>query len=61
MKREVLDFIPEDEVFLATDLMNLLIDKNRKVYSFHHRGYWLDIGKHDDFRKAQEDVRLLKL
>jgi dTDP-glucose pyrophosphorylase len=61
IKRETLNYIPDNDVFSATDLMNFLIENKHKVHSFHHRGYWLDIGKHDDFRKAQEDVKLLKL
>ena len=23
-------------------------------------GYWLDIGKHDDFEKAQQDIKQIK-
>jgi NDP-sugar pyrophosphorylase family protein len=61
MKRELLKLIPENEVFSAIDMMQLLMDKNYNVRSFYHNGYWLDIGKHEDFKKAQEDVKQLKL
>ena len=61
MKREILDLIPANEVFSATDMMELLIEKGYKVRSYYHTGYWLDIGKHEDFKKAQEDIKQLKL
>lgn len=60
MKREMLQFIPKNEVFSATDFMSKLIGQKKCVRSYPHYGYWLDIGKHDDFKKAQEDVKLLK-
>ena len=58
MKREILDFIPKNADFSATDLMNKLIEKGLKVRAYPHHGYWLDIGKHDDFQRAQQDVKL---
>lgn len=60
MKKEVLDFIPKDEFFNATDLIELLISKNKKVISHAMSGYWLDVGKHEDYEKAQIDIKQLK-
>ncbi|MDO6595884.1 nucleotidyltransferase family protein [Oceanihabitans sp. 2_MG-2023] len=60
MKKEVLDLIPKNAFFNATDLMEALIDKNFKVHSYPLRGYWLDIGKHEDFKQAQEDIQHIK-
>lgn len=60
MKRKMLDYIPEDMFFNATDLMEILIANNHKVNSYPLRGYWLDIGKHEDFKKAQEDIKHIK-
>jgi len=57
MKKEVKDLIPNNEHFNATDLMELLINKGLKVHSYPLRGYWLDIGKPEDFKKAQEDIK----
>jgi dTDP-glucose pyrophosphorylase len=57
MKKEVLDFIPKDTLFNATDLMENLIKKEFKVFSFPFSGYWLDIGKHEDYDKAQIDIK----
>lgn len=60
IKREMLKFIPENAFFDAPDLMQVLIDKNLKVISFPFSGYWLDVGKHEDFEKAHIDVKNIK-
>ena len=44
----------------ATDLIEELLKKNKKVISFSFSGYWLDVGKHDDFEKAQIDLKNIK-
>jgi dTDP-glucose pyrophosphorylase len=61
MKKEVIQFIPKNLPFNATDLMEKLIETGREVVSFPHTGYWLDIGKHEDYIKAQEDIKHLYL
>jgi dTDP-glucose pyrophosphorylase len=60
MKRECLDLIPKNAFFNATDLMEMLISKGEKVASYPLHGYWLDVGKHEDFKKAQEDIKYIK-
>tara|TARA_B110000211_G_scaffold132543_1_gene152034 strand:- start:2429 stop:3475 length:1047 start_codon:yes stop_codon:yes gene_type:complete len=60
MKRSVLEYIPKDEHFDATDLMKRLIEENKKVVSYPLVDYWLDIGKHEDFEKAQNDIYTIK-
>lgn len=60
MKKEVLKFIPKDTFFNATDLMGKLIENNLKVISSPFSGYWLDVGKHEDFEKAQQDIKHIK-
>ena len=60
MKREVVAEIPKNTFYNATDLMENLIAQGKKVVSFPLISYWLDIGKHDDFKKAQEDVKQIK-
>jgi dTDP-glucose pyrophosphorylase len=60
MKREVINEIPPDTFFDTTDLMEKLIQKDKKVFSYPLSGYWLDIGKPDDYKKAQEDIKTIK-
>ncbi len=61
MKREVAEMVPKNSFYNATDLMEELIKQGKKVVQYPILGYWLDIGKHEDFTKAQEDVKHLKL
>jgi dTDP-glucose pyrophosphorylase len=60
MKKEVINEIPFNKQYNATDLLDYLIKNNFNVRSFPLRGYWLDIGKHDDYNKAQEDINYIK-
>jgi len=60
MKREICDKVPKNSFFDATDLLSLLIREKYKVVSFPLRGYWMDIGKHEDYKKAQEDFSYIK-
>ena len=60
MKRSVLEYIPKGQHFNATDLMEKLIQENKKVVSYPLVGYWLDVGKHEDFEKAQNDINTIK-
>lgn len=61
MKKDVIDFIPPNQPFDAPDLMEKLIQHGKKVVAYPLMGYWLDIGKHEDFQKAQNDIHQVKL
>lgn len=58
-KKEMLSFIPKGQFFNATDLIQQLLDAKKKVMNHPITGYWLDIGKHDDYAQAQRDVEHL--
>ena len=60
MKKEMVKYIPKETFFDAPDLMQELINKNLKVISYPFSGYWLDVGKHEDFEKAHIDVKNIK-
>lgn len=55
-KKEHLPHIPINTNFNATDLMEVLFSNNMKVLHYPILGYWLDIGKPQDFEKAQKDI-----
>jgi len=61
ISKKLLAMIPEDSYFDITDLMDKVIEMDNKLITYPINGYWLDIGKHDDFKKAQEDIKHLKL
>lgn len=59
MKRNVLNLIPKETYYNATDLIRELIDHNYKVVTCPIIGYWVDIGRHEDYQKVQEFVKHL--
>ena len=61
IKKKLLNMIPEGEFYDITDLMEKVIEMNYKLITYPINGYWLDIGKHEDFKKAQEDIKHIKL
>lgn len=61
VKRELLNRIPRNSFYNATDLMEQLIQDGDKLISYPIRQYWLDIGKPEDFEKAQLDIKHLDL
>lgn len=61
LKKSLLAMIPEDEFFDITDLMEKVLRMDKKIITYPINGYWLDIGRHEDYTKAQEDIKHLKL
>jgi NDP-sugar pyrophosphorylase family protein len=59
-KREILNHIPADIAYGFDKLMIDLLSKQRKVLIHKHMGYWLDIGRPDDYMKAIDDLEILK-
>lgn len=60
LRREVLDRIPEGVPYDATDLITDLVSAGKRVIRFPITGYWIDIGKPEDYRKAEELVKHLR-
>lgn len=56
----VIDYIPRDQRFDLPDLVRTLIDRKEPVIGYKHGGYWLDIGRPDDYRRAQEDFPAMR-
>lgn len=61
IKRELLKLIPVGEFFNATDFMEMLISNGYKVVRFPLNGTWIDIGNPQEYQKAQEIVKHMKL
>lgn len=61
IKKKLLEMIPKNEFYDITDLMEKVIEMDHKLITYPINGYWLDIGKHDDFKKAQEDIKHIRL
>ena len=60
LKKAVVDYIPENMHFNATDLMETLYTKGKRVVHYPIVDYWLDIGKPHDFEKAKQDIEHIR-
>lgn len=56
LEPEVLDYIPAGEKMDFPELMKTLISDGKKINGFIHEGYWLDIGRPEDYDKANQDI-----
>jgi len=61
VKSSLIKEIPNNEFFHMTHLMEVLQKNNQKIIHTPIIGYWIDIGNMEDYRKAQEIARHLKL
>lgn len=62
MKYALKRHINKGDFYNATDLMDkLILDSGTDLVHYPLLSYWLDIGKHQDFIKAQEDVKHIAL
>jgi NDP-sugar pyrophosphorylase family protein len=48
------DYIPDGRSFDMTDLIQELLDAGKTVVAFPIMEYWIDVGRHEDYQKAQE-------
>ncbi|MBL8915460.1 MAG: NTP transferase domain-containing protein [Archangium sp.] len=51
----ILSFIKNGERLDLPDLVKTLLGKGERVHAYRHGGYWLDIGRHDDYLEAQKE------
>jgi mannose-1-phosphate guanylyltransferase len=54
MEPEVLGHIPAGVPFGFDDLMSCMLVRGLPVRIFPHSGFWLDIGRVEDFQRAQD-------
>lgn len=60
IKRELLENMPKNTFYNATDLMNDAVVAGKTVIRYPITGYWLDIGSHEEYKKANELVKHIK-
>lgn len=60
LSKEVIDLIKDGESIGMPDLLLRLKDSGEKVYCHRSDCYWLDIGRIDDYEKAQEEFEAKK-
>ena len=55
LEPECIDLIPKDKFYDIPMLFNKLIKMNKKTISFPLREYWIDIGKIEEYEKANKE------
>jgi NDP-sugar pyrophosphorylase family protein len=60
VNRRILQFVPPDSKYGFDDLMKDLLGKDEPVAVEPYDGYWLDIGRPDDYMRAVEEFEQLK-
>ncbi len=56
LEPEALDHVPAGVRFDIPDLVLALLAAHKPVGSYLFDGYWLDIGRHDDYQQALDDA-----
>lgn len=52
---KVFDYIPKNEFYDMPTLFNTFIEKEKKLFHFPIHEYWLDIGRLEEYKKANEE------
>jgi NDP-mannose synthase len=58
--KKILDYVPENAPFGFDQLMYALTETKAPVFSYPHTGYWLDIGRPDDYARSIEEFEKYK-
>jgi NDP-sugar pyrophosphorylase family protein len=60
LNRDVLAVVPPDQKYGFDDLMRDLLARKERVHVEPYEGYWLDIGRPDDYMQAIDDFEARK-
>ena len=60
LRREVINMIPENEFYNATDLIDALVKNGNKVIRYPLKGTWIDIGTLSEYQKAKDLAKHMK-
>lgn len=57
IRKELLSRIPANAMYHATDLMQDILDKKEKLTQYSIHGFWMDIGRKEDYQRAQQEIK----
>ena len=57
LSADILKYIPQNQFYDMPTLFETLIYENKNVVSFPLREYWLDIGRMEEYKKANEEYQ----
>ena len=59
LNKKVLEIIPRNKKFGFDDLILEMLKEGQTIKVYPYNGYWLDIGRPDDYEKANKDIEKL--
>jgi NDP-sugar pyrophosphorylase family protein len=60
LEPEALHYLPKEGAFTMPELIEQLRQEHKNVSGYIHPGYWLDIGRPDDYEKACNEIGNIK-
>lgn len=60
MKPEILQYIPSDTYYGIDMLLQFMLENKMPIVKYDIEDYWIDIGRMDDYEKAQEDYKRIE-
>lgn len=58
--RKILSFVPNKRSCDFPSLVKLLIRERQKIGAYLHKGYWCDIGNHEDYRRVNQELKNIR-
>jgi NDP-sugar pyrophosphorylase family protein len=55
LNKDILSYVPENTSFGFDQLMYALTAEKAAVFSYPYKGYWLDIGRPDDYERSIQE------
>jgi NDP-sugar pyrophosphorylase family protein len=59
--RSILEDVPDDEPYGFDQLVLSMLERGDAINSFRHSGYWLDLGRPDDYDRANQEIETLPI
>lgn len=60
LRSQLISRIESGQAYHATDLMDNLLARDEKLIQYPIHGFWMDIGRPEDFEKAQKEIKHIK-
>lgn len=60
MKPEIFQYIPQNTYYGIDTLLQFMLENKMPIVKYDIEDYWIDIGRMDDYEKAQEDYKRIE-
>jgi len=55
LNKRAFEYVPDATYFGFDDLVHRLLESGETIKTFEHHGYWMDIGRPEEYEKANQD------